>query len=409
MIVLLVFLTWVAKRTTFGRHVYAVGGNAEAARRAGINVTRDPLVGVRHLRRDGRPRRRHLRLAPQLGRPQRRRRHDPARRDRRGRDRRHEPVRRARRDQERAARRADHRLDRERDEPARLQLGDAVHRHRASSCWPPSRSTRSRAGASRHRADDRPGARRRRCSGTRSWARPTRARCARSASSTRRSSRGSSRSAAATATRRRPSRRGSAGRRSSTDWREQVADERIGLFVNGGPNALHAEPTIAAARAGKHVLCEKPLALDAAQAHEMWRAAADAGVVHVCGFNYRFVPGGPARRASSSRRATLGDLVHFRARYLQSWGWDAPTDVVALRPRAGRDGRDRRPRRAHRRPRPLPRRRDRDGVARSCGRSSPAARSTTRSPPRSSSPAARPARSRPRASRAAASTRTPSS
>ena len=38
MIVLLVFLTWVTKRTTFGRHVYAVGGNAEAARRAGINV-----------------------------------------------------------------------------------------------------------------------------------------------------------------------------------------------------------------------------------------------------------------------------------------------------------------------------------------------------------------------------------
>ncbi len=41
-IVLLVFWTWVAERTTFGRHVYAVGGNAEAARRAGINVRSDP-------------------------------------------------------------------------------------------------------------------------------------------------------------------------------------------------------------------------------------------------------------------------------------------------------------------------------------------------------------------------------
>ena len=44
-----------------------------------------------------------------------------------------------------------------------------------------------------------------------------------------------------------------------TDWREQVADDRIQLFDNGGPNIVHAEPTIAAARAGKHVVCEGPL------------------------------------------------------------------------------------------------------------------------------------------------------
>src|SRR5205807_9825921 len=43
----------------------------------------------------------------------------------------------------------------------------------------------------------------------------------------------------------------------TTDWRDLVADESIGLFDNGGPNSLHAEPTIAAAQAGKHVLCEK--------------------------------------------------------------------------------------------------------------------------------------------------------
>jgi predicted dehydrogenase len=111
-----------------------------------------------------------------------------------------------------------------------------------------------------------------------------------------------------------------------TDWQEQVADERIGLFDNGGPNALHAAPTIAAARAGKHVLCEKPLGMDAAESHEMWRAAEDAGVVHLCGFNYRFVPA--IRRARELVEAgTLGDIVHVRARYLQSWGWDAPTDV----------------------------------------------------------------------------------
>jgi len=110
------------------------------------------------------------------------------------------------------------------------------------------------------------------------------------------------------------------------DWREQVVDERVGLFDNGGPNALHAEPTIAAARAGKHVLCEKPLGLDAAQSHEMWRAAEDAGVVHLCGFNYRFVPA--IRRARDLiETGVLGELVHVRARYLQSWGWEAPGDV----------------------------------------------------------------------------------
>lgn len=105
-------------------------------------------------------------------------------------------------------------------------------------------------------------------------------------------------------------------------WREQVADDRIGLFVNAGPNAVHAEPTIAAARAGKHVLCEKPLGLTAGEAHEIWQEAERAGVVHLCGFNYRFVPA--VRLARELLEAgELGEVVHFRARYLQSWGWDA--------------------------------------------------------------------------------------
>jgi predicted dehydrogenase len=73
-------------------------------------------------------------------------------------------------------------------------------------------------------------------------------------------------------------------------------------------------------------MCEKPLALDAAEAYEMWQAAEQAGGVHACGFNYRFVPA--IRRARELMElGTVGDVAHFRARYLQSWGWAAPTNV----------------------------------------------------------------------------------
>ena len=126
-------------------------------------------------------------------------------------------------------------------------------------------------------------------------------------------------------------------------------------------------------------MCEKPLALDAGESHEMWRAAEDAGVVHACGFNYRFVPA--VRRARDLVDAgAIGELVHFRARYLQSWGWDAPTDVWRFdRSQAGTGaigdlG-------AHIVDLvPLPRGRDRVRRGARCARSSPAARSTTPSP-----------------------------
>src|SRR5256885_10773988 len=82
----------------------------------------------------------------------------------------------------------------------------------------------------------------------------------------------------------------------TSDWRELVADDRIGLFDNGGPNSLHAEPTIAAAEAGKHGICEKPPGRDAGGSHEIWRRVAAKGGKHLCGFNYPFVPAGrPAR------------------------------------------------------------------------------------------------------------------
>jgi predicted dehydrogenase len=107
--------------------------------------------------------------------------------------------------------------------------------------------------------------------------------------------------------------------RHETDWRALVEDERIGLFDNGGPNNLHAEPTIAAAEAGKHVLCEKPLGRTAEESYEIWSRVAGAGVRHMCAFNYRFVPA--VRLARELIEAgELGELYHFRGRYLQEWG-----------------------------------------------------------------------------------------
>src|SRR3954464_6174291 len=104
-----------------------------------------------------------------------------------------------------------------------------------------------------------------------------------------------------------------------TDWRKLVADDRVGLFDNAGPNNLHAEPTIAAAEAGKHVICEKPLGRDAAESYETWQRVAATGVKHMCAFNYRFVPA--VRLARQIIEAgELGDIRHFRGSYLQEWG-----------------------------------------------------------------------------------------
>jgi predicted dehydrogenase len=70
-----------------------------------------------------------------------------------------------------------------------------------------------------------------------------------------------------------------------TDWREMLEDERIQIFDNGGPNNMHAEPCIAAAAAGKHVFCEKPMARSAEEARAMLDAVEKAGVKHMVGLN----------------------------------------------------------------------------------------------------------------------------
>src|SRR5881275_153953 len=112
----------------------------------------------------------------------------------------------------------------------------------------------------------------------------------------------------------------------TADWRELVADDRIGLFDNVGPNSLHAEPTIAAAEAGKHVVCEKPLGRDARESYDIWRRVAATGVKHLCAFNYRFVPAVRLAREMIDA-GELGEIRHFRGRYLQDWADDASLDT----------------------------------------------------------------------------------
>jgi predicted dehydrogenase len=104
----------------------------------------------------------------------------------------------------------------------------------------------------------------------------------------------------------------------TTDWHDVVTDPRVDIFDNCGPNFMHAEPTIAAAEAGKHVICEKPLGRDADESFETWRRVEATGVKHLCAFNYRFVPAiRLARELIES--GELGEIRHYRARYLQDW------------------------------------------------------------------------------------------
>lgn len=122
----------------------------------------------------------------------------------------------------------------------------------------------------------------------------------------------------------------------STDWRSVVAREDIDLVDIVTPGDSHAEIALAALAAGKHVLCEKPLANTVAQARELAAAAASSGLVTMVGFNYRRVPALTlARDLIAAGR--IGTVRHVRARYLQDWLVD-PMFPLAWRLQAERAG-----------------------------------------------------------------------
>jgi predicted dehydrogenase len=103
-----------------------------------------------------------------------------------------------------------------------------------------------------------------------------------------------------------------------TNWERVLERNDVDVVDISAPGYLHKQIAVAAAQAGKHVLCEKPLGNSGAEAREMLDAVTRAKVVHGVVFNYRRVPAVMlAKQLIESGR--LGRIYHFRARYLQSW------------------------------------------------------------------------------------------
>lgn len=103
-----------------------------------------------------------------------------------------------------------------------------------------------------------------------------------------------------------------------TDWRRLIERSDIDLIDICAPNDVHKEIALAAAQAGKMILCEKPLAMNVAEAEEMTRAVEAAGVPNMVWFNYRRVPAiSLAKQVIDEGR--IGRAYHYRATYLQDW------------------------------------------------------------------------------------------
>ncbi len=109
--------------------------------------------------------------------------------------------------------------------------------------------------------------------------------------------------------------------KAARDWREIVESDEIDIVDIVTPNDSHAEIAIAAAKAGKHIMCEKPLARTGPEAKRMWEAARDAGIIHMVAFNYRHTPAvALAKKLIAEGR--IGSILNFRGTYLQDWSAD---------------------------------------------------------------------------------------
>lgn len=109
--------------------------------------------------------------------------------------------------------------------------------------------------------------------------------------------------------------------RSYTNWQEVIADPEVTLVDICVPNSLHREIAVAAAKAGKHIFCEKPLATSAEEGRLMVEAAETAGVQHMINFNYRRAPA-IAFAKQLLEQGVLGEVYQFRAGFSQDFAAD---------------------------------------------------------------------------------------
>ena len=113
----------------------------------------------------------------------------------------------------------------------------------------------------------------------------------------------------------------------ATDWRDVVRRKDIDIVDISTPGDSHADIAIEAAKAGKVVLCEKPLANTVKEAQKMLAAATKAGIIHMICHNYRRAPAVMLAR-ELIEEGKLGRLYHFRGTYLQDWVADPSVPLV---------------------------------------------------------------------------------
>jgi predicted dehydrogenase len=116
-----------------------------------------------------------------------------------------------------------------------------------------------------------------------------------------------------------------------SDWRRLIERDDIDVIDIASPNNTHAEIAIAAAKAGKMIMCEKPLSMDGPEGREMVKAVEKAKVPNMVWYNYRRVPAVTlAKQLVAEGR--LGKIFHYRAKFLQDWtiSPDLPQGGAAL-------------------------------------------------------------------------------